>query len=160
MLLPILLTLAQITPTQPMPRGTALPPPGTEEGAVIAPITRLFAAMAAKDGAAILAQVRPDGRVTGVVQPADPATPIRSGGWTDFAARFKPGEGPVLEERLTGTPAVEIDGDVAMVWGRYDFLIDGKVHHCGYDHFDLVRDGGRWKIANISYSTRTTGCAG
>ena len=162
MLLPLLLALApvtgQVTPTQPMPRGTALPPPGTEEGAVIAPIVRLFAAMAARDGAAILAQVRPDGRVTGVAQPADPARPVRSGGWADFAAQFKPGEGPLLEERLTGTPAVEIDGDIAMVWASYEFRIDGKFSHCGTDHFDMVRDGGGWRILNITWTRRTTGC--
>ncbi|MFX8926085.1 hypothetical protein ABTN20_19705, partial [Acinetobacter baumannii] len=63
------------------------------------------------------------------------------------------------EERLSD-PAIEIDGGIAMVWGRCTFLIDGKVHHCGYDHFDLVRDGGTWAIQNLTWSSRTTGCGG
>src|SRR3546814_10786446 len=44
-------------------------------------------------------------------------------------------------ERFTGPPAVEIDGDIAMVWAPYTFLLDGKPHHCGIDHFDLIREG-------------------
>jgi hypothetical protein len=73
-----------------------------------------------------------------------------------WAASITPGA-ERYEQRLYD-PAVEIDGNVAMVWGRYDFRVDGKIAHCGYDHVDLVRDGGRWKIANLSYSMRTTGC--
>ncbi len=57
------------------------------------------------------------------------------------------------------SPAVEIDGDIAMVWGRYVFLHDGKPHHCGIDHFDLVRTEGAWRIVNATWSSRTTGCA-
>ena len=55
--------------------------------------------------------------------------------------------------------AVDIDGDIAMVWSPYVFTIDGKVAHCGTDHFDMVREDGRWKIANLTWSKRTTGCA-
>ena len=70
--------------------------------------------------------------------------------------RFQPGP-EKFEERLSD-PAIESDGSVAMVWGNYVFLIDGNVHHCGVDHFDLVRDNGAWKIANVSWSERVTGC--
>ena len=62
------------------------------------------------------------------------------------------------EERLI-SPAVEIDGDIAMIWGHYVFLIDGNRRHCGTDHFDLVRKDGGWKIVNATWSSRTTGCA-
>ncbi len=62
-----------------------------------------------------------------------------------------------FEERLTDM-AIEVDGDIAMVWGPYLFLIDGKISHCGVDHFDLVRENGRWTIANITWSQRTRGC--
>jgi hypothetical protein len=55
--------------------------------------------------------------------------------------------------------AIEVDGDIAMVWGPYTFTVNGKVHHCGVNHFDLVRDGGSWKVLNVTWSQRTTGCA-
>ena len=149
----ILALLAQVTPVQPMPKGTGLPPPGTEEAGVMTPVNALFAAIAARDGAAVLPHVLADG---GVIAADGTTTTRRS--WSAWAATITPGA-EKYQERLYD-PAIEIDGDVAMVWGRYDFLIDGKVAHCGYDHLDLVRDAGRWKIANLSYSRRTTGCEG
>lgn len=135
-----------------LPPANPLPPPDEETAAVLAPINGLFAGMAARDGAAVLAQVRPDGRVTQVPDGAPAVT--RS--WAEFAEGLKNGT-EKLEERLTN-PAVDIDGDIAMVWSPYVFLIDGKHTHCGVDHFDLVREGGRWRILNITWSKRTTGC--
>ena len=57
-------------------------------------------------------------------------------------------------------PIIAIDGDIAMVWGRYVFKIDGAVSHCGTDHFDLIRRDGVWKIAGITWNQRETGCEG
>jgi len=149
----LLLALAAAAPETKLPPAQALPPPAPEEQAVLAPINRMFAGMAAKDGAAILAQSRPEGRLTGV---SDAGTKGYS--WGDFAAQFKPGDGPALEERLVGAPAIEIDGNIAMVWSSYIFLVDGKLSHCGIDHFDLVRDAGGWKVLNITWTKRTTNC--
>lgn len=158
MLLALLLAL-QTTPVAPIVRGTALPPPGSEEAAVLAPIERLFAAMKAKDAPRIMAEVRADGRATGVTMQADGSSTISSSGWNEFATRFRAGPGPVLDEQLVGQPAIEIDGDMAMVWSAYTFRIDGKLSHCGTDHVDLVREKGRWQIANITWTQRTTGCS-
>ena len=154
------LLLAQTTPVQPIQKGTGLPPapPGTEEAAIMTPVNGLFAALAARDGQAMLRYARPEAAVTVADEKADGTRAVRRTTFTEFAAGLKPGP-ERYEERLSDA-AIEYDGDIAMVWGRYDFLIDGKVHHCGYDHVDLVRDGGRWQIANITYSSRTTGCGG
>ena len=147
---------AQITPVQPMPKRTGLPPPGTDEAAVMVPVNALFSAIAARDGAQVLSHVLPGGGVIAADEKPDGTHPYRRTAWGEWADGIKPGP-ERYRERLYD-PAIEIDGDVAMVWGRYDFLIDGKVHHCGYDHFDLVRASGQWKIANITYSKRATGC--
>ena len=48
--------LLQITPVQPMPKGTALPPPGTDEAQVMAPIQSLLSAIEANDAAAVAAR--------------------------------------------------------------------------------------------------------
>jgi hypothetical protein len=149
----LLIALAAASPSTRLPPAQALPPPATEEQAVLVPINQLFAAMAAKDGARMLAQVRADGRLTGVSE-AGP----KSSSWSEFAAQFKPGEGPALEERLVGAPAIEVDGDIAMVWSSYVFLVDGNLSHCGVDHFDLVRDAGQWKVLNITWTKRKTDC--
>jgi hypothetical protein len=152
MIAPILLALATLSPATKLPPAQALPP-ASDEQAVLVPINQLFAAMKAKDGARMLAQVRTDGRLTGVSEAG-----AKTSSWSEFAAGFKPGEGPALEERLVGAPAIEVDGDIAMVWSPYVFLIDGKLSHCGVDHFDLVRDAGQWKVLNITWTKRKTDC--
>ena len=158
MILPLLLLALQVTPVAPLPKGTALPPSASEEGQVIAPVQRLFDALAANDPAAILAEVRSDGRATAVVEKADGTTAVTTSDWPAFAAKLgKPG--PKLAETFTGMPAIEIDGNIAMVWGSYTFTVDGKPSHCCTNHVDLVRDGGRWRINNITWTQRTTGCA-
>jgi hypothetical protein len=158
MILPFLLLLAQTTPVQPLPKGTGLPPPATDEGAVMAPIDALFAGMAARDPQQLLAQLRPEGGATVAIEGADGKRTISHLSWSEFASRLKPGP-ERLEERLTD-PAIEVDGDIAMVWAPYTFFIDGKANHCGIDHFDLVREAGSWKILNVTWSQRTTGCGG
>ena len=150
--------LAQITPVQPMPKGTGLPPPGTDEGAVMVPINALFAGLAARDPAAILVPLRPEGGATVANEAPNGVRTVRHMTWTEFAASVKPG--PEKYEERISNPAIEIDGDIAMVWAPYTFFIDGKAHHCGMDHFDLVREAGTWKIVNITWTARATGCEG
>ncbi|WP_375393671.1 hypothetical protein [uncultured Sphingomonas sp.] len=150
--------LAQITPVQPIVKGTGLPPATTEQTAVMVPIDALFAGLAARDAQAILAQVSPDGGATVAQEKPDGSRSVHHLSWTQFAAGIKPG--PERYQERLADPAIEIDGDIAVLWSPYVFLIDGKVHHCGVDHFDLVRTGGVWKIQNITWSQRITGCDG
>ena len=153
-LLPLI--LAQITPVQPMPKGTALPPPASEEAAVMAPIDAMFAALARRDASGILAQVRPEGGATVALEKPDGTRQIRHLGWAEFVAGIKPG--PERYAETLTDPAIEIDGDIAMVWSPYVFTVDGRVDHCGTDHFDLVRETGRWRVLNVTWSQRTTRC--
>ena len=148
--------LAQTTPVAPIVKGTALPPPATEEAAVLAPINGIFAAIAARDGQAVLPFVRAEGRATAAGNKPDGTPVVNSRSWADFAAGLKPGS-EKFEERMP-SPAIEVDGDIAMAWGDYVFLVDGKVVHCGVNHFDLVRENGAWKVLNVTWSRRTTGC--
>jgi hypothetical protein len=150
--------LAQTTPVAPIVKGTALPPPGGEEAAVLAPINGIFSAIAQRDGQAALPHVRAEGRATATGTRPDGTPVVNSRSWADFAAALKPGA-ERFEERMP-SPAIEVDGDIAMAWGDYVFLIDGKVAHCGVNHFDLVRENGAWKVLNVTWSRRTTGCSG
>ena len=156
MILPLLLLAAQVTPVQPIVKGTALPPPGSDEAGVMVPVNALFAGLARRDGAIILAARRPDASATVAVEKADGTRDVRRMTAAEFASHVKPGP-ERFEERLTD-PAIEVDGDIAMVWSPYVFLVDGKVQHCGVDHFDVVRQNGSWKVANVTWSQRTTGC--
>jgi hypothetical protein len=55
-------------------------------------------------------------------------------------------------------PAIEVDGDAAMIWAPFVVRVGGKVYNCGIDHFDLVRENGAWKTMNLTFSSRITGC--
>jgi hypothetical protein len=148
--IPLLLMVS----AQALPPASALPPPDDNTAAVLAPINAAFAAFEAGDAAAMLRQVYPDGRVT-AVGTLRSGSGLRQQSWTQFAERLKPGEG--FQERISD-PAIEIDGDIAMVWAPFVVRVGGKVSNCGYDHFDLVRESGTWKIMNLTFSSRTTGC--
>lgn len=140
---------------QPLPKAEALPPPAFEDAEVLAAAQAIFAPLESGDGAALLALVYPDGRVTARGTLRGGFTGMRSTSWTDYAARMKPGQGFV--ERIT-SPVVEVDGDVAVVWAKFTVAIGGKTASCGTDHFDLVRENGVWKVMNITFSSRVTGC--
>jgi hypothetical protein len=64
----------------------------------------------------------------------------------------KPGKSPI-EERIHD-PLVRIDNDLAVVWAAFDFLVDGKVDHCGTDLFNMVRVDGKWLVASIADTGR------
>lgn len=142
---------------QAAPAG-AVDPASPEGAAVLAPVNALFAALAARDGQAILPHVDQEGRVTVVVQRLDGQIRVSSPTWTEFAAGLTPG--PERFEEVMPNPTVAIDGNIAVVWGRYAFRIDGQTSHCGVDHFDLVRRNDAWTIVNLTWSQSATGCEG
>jgi len=154
----MILALILAAETAKLPKWNPLPMDGSAEAAVMTPISAMFAGLEARDGAMILAQTRPEGGATIAAEKPDGTRSVRHLSWTDFAGGIKPGPEHYQEKLLD--PAVEIDGDVAMVWSRYVFTIDGKPHHCGVDHFDLVRESGAWKVLNVTWSQRMTGCEG
>jgi hypothetical protein len=61
-------------------------------------------------------------------------------------------------ERWTGEPTVLIRGPIAVVWGEYEFWIDGEFSHCGVDLVDLVKIEGEWKIANFTWTVEMEDC--
>ena len=138
----------QLPPAQP------IPPPDFETANVLAPIQGLFAAFGAGDSVAMLRLVYPDGRVTATGERAS-GSGLRQQSWAQFAERIKP---DARFRETISDPAIEIDSDVAMVWAPFVVRVDGKVSNCGYDHFDLVRENGAWKVMNLTFSSRVTGC--
>jgi len=63
-----------------------------------------------------------------------------------------------LDERFLQDPVVRIDGDIAVVWGYYQFKVGGKVSHCGYDSFHMLKENGVWRIEGGIYTVRPEGC--
>ncbi len=133
----------------------AQPAGAVDSAAVLVPVNALFAAFEAGDAEAMLRQVYADGRVTASGLRADGAANLRQLSWTQFAERIRPER--AFQERISD-PRIAIDGDIAMVWAPFVVRVGGRVSNCGVDHFDLVREGGAWKVMNLTFSSRTTGC--
>lgn len=144
------------SPAKLPPANPLAPPDGSDERAVLATVDRLLGGINTRDAAAIAATLRPDGGATVVTEAANSPATVRFMAWPELLARFQPGP-ETFDERIS-SPAVEIDGDIAMVWAPYVFRLNGTVHHCGTDHFSLVRENGSWKIAGLAWNQRTTGC--
>jgi hypothetical protein len=120
---------------------------------VLASVDALFDAMAAHDVAAArkllvpgtsFVVLRPDGRV---LMERD----------SEFLKTLGTQKGD-WRERIW-SPQVLVQGNLAQVWAPYDFHLDGKLSHCGIDSFAMTRDASGWRIAGISYSVQTHGCA-
>lgn len=152
-MLPFLLLLSAQSASTKMPPAQALPPPTGEDQAVLTSANSLLAAFNTGNAAEILRWVYPDGRVTGAGTFPN-RTGVHSQSWTEFTQRAA---GSGFQETISD-PAVEIDGDAAMIWAPFVVRIGGKVNNCGFDHFDLVRENGVWKVMNLTFSSRVTGC--
>jgi len=123
-----------------------------DDAAVLAPVHAFFDGMAAYDQAAMRATVQPEGSVA----------LLRKGKVVrrtlgEFIDGIKPGKDRI-EERIYD-PLVRVDGDLAVVWTRYDFRVDGEVKHCGTDLIHLVKMEGKWVIAGVADNSRDT-CSG
>ena len=120
---------------------------------MLAPIHAMFDGMAKRDAAAIKQPLLPGGML--VLMRDGKPTRLSFDAFADAVA--KPGK-TSIEERIHD-PLIRIDNDLAMVWAPFEFLVDGKVDHCGTDLFNLVRQDGQWRIASIADTGRKD-CAG
>ncbi|MCW5897707.1 MAG: DUF4440 domain-containing protein [Flavobacteriales bacterium] len=125
------------------------------ETAVIQVIDRFFAAMAARDTAAMAATLTNDG-VFHAVLTEDPDRPPIAVTHQAYLASLANGEGDWRERYWH--PVVYVDEGIATVTMRYDFHADGRHSHCGADVFTLVLDRGTWKIAGGVYTMRRMDC--
>ena len=131
-------------------------PVSREQSAVLAPVEAVFAALAARDATGLDSHFDPAAQLTVVQENTDGANRVSHLSWRQFAGGLQPG--PERFEEVLIDPVVKIDGDLAVVWGSYVFRIDGRLSHCGVDHFSLIRRDGAWKITSLSWNQRDTGC--
>jgi Putative lumazine-binding len=120
----------------------------SEEQAVLAPLQGVFEGIAKHDKAIVRQQLLPGGM----------ATLIRNGQivqlhFDAFVDRLPAGT-QKLEERIHD-PLIRIDNDIAVIWAPYEFLLEGKLDHCGTDLVNLVHRDGRWLISAIGDNSRS-----
>jgi hypothetical protein len=144
-------SLPAATPYAPTASKLAHKVPATEtseQQAVMAPIDQMFDGMSKRDAATIKKPLLSGGSMV-LMRDGKPTQMT----FEDFAERVgKPGT-TKIEERIHD-PLVRIDHDLAVVWAPFEFLVDGKVDHCGTDLFNLVRVDGKWVIASVADTGR------
>ena len=124
--------------------------PSAEEQAVLAPLQAFLGGIATGDKAAMLGQTLPDAMITRVGDGKITQKPLRA-----LVEGVPPAGKRKLEERIHD-PLIRIDEDLAIIWAPYEFLVDGKVDHCGTDVVEVVRRDGRWLIAGLADTSRKT----
>jgi len=132
---------------------TTQAPDSAEQQAVLVPITQMFDGMEKRDAAMIKKPLLTGGTMV-LMRDGKPVQMT----FENFADRVgKPGT-THIQERIHD-PLMRIDHDLAVVWAPFEFLVDGKVDHCGTDLFNLVHTDGKWVIASIA-DTGHNDCAG
>lgn len=123
---------------------------------VMAVVNKLWAEMAGANPAGIVALHNPGAQLVAVIKTKEGKTVVRNLTVDEFSKGFADKTHTVKEDMYTSD--VKVDGDLASVWGRYVFFVDGKVSHCGIDAFHLVRTDGVWKIGGIASTIDGGGC--
>jgi len=132
-----------------LPAATAQNAGKQEEQAVLAPVKAMFDGMAKRDVEAFKKPLLSGGTM---VLMRD-GKPVRMT-FDEFASRVGTPGIKRIEERIHD-PLVRIDHDLAVVWAPFEFLVDGKVDHCGTDLFNLVHTEGEWRIARVAVPDAT-----
>ncbi len=128
-----------------------------DKTAAMAVVKKLFDEMAAANAQGIIdLHTGADSQLAAVRKMKDGKSRLDMIGRDTFS-KFFTDKTAVIKETMYA-PKVEIDGDWAMVWGRYIFWVGGKVSHCGIDQFNLVRTEAGWKIANGASTIDPGGC--
>ncbi|HEX4065329.1 MAG TPA: nuclear transport factor 2 family protein [Acidobacteriaceae bacterium] len=128
----------------------AAPNPSDDDQAVLSPVQAFFAGMTQRNAEAMRATLLPGGSLV-LMREGKPVQMT----FDDFANRVAKPAPTHIEERIHH-PVVRIDHDLAVVWAPFDFLVDGKVDHCGTDLFSLVLQNDHWLIAGIADTGRKT----
>jgi ketosteroid isomerase-like protein len=122
----------------------------------LAVVNNMFAEMAAHNPAAIVALYTKEAQLAAAIKTKEGKSVIRAFPVEAFSKNFAEKKNEIKEEMYA--PEVKVYGDLALVFGRYVFFIDGKISHCGVNAFHLVRTDAGWKIANASTTIEPQGC--
>lgn len=123
-------------------------PTPQQEAAAVA--DKLFEAMRAKNADAIRALFIAEGQLVAVDKPRNGVGISKTRTFTAdaFAKMIAEGKGEFIEKMPE--KEVKINGDFALVVGRYTFYVGDKFSHCGVNSFQMVRTETGWRIANAA----------
>jgi hypothetical protein len=127
-----------------------------DEKAALAVVNKMFEMMAAHKPAEIVALHTAEAQLVAVMKNKEGKSVSRTFAAEAFSKNFAEKRAELKEDMYA--PKVEIHNDLALVWGRYVFFVNGKISHCGVNAFHLVRTDAGWRIAGASSSMEPQGC--
>ena len=127
-----------------------------DKAAALAIVDQLFAEMAAANPPGIIALNTKDAQLAAIRKTKDGKVRLDVINREEFS-KFFTDKTAVIQEYMYD-PKVVVDGDWAMVWGRYVFFVSNKLSHCGIDQFNLVRTPEGWKLANGASTIDPAAC--
>lgn len=122
----------------------------------LAVVNKMFAEMANHNPASIAALFTKESNLTAIIRKKDGKNTIAAFTGEAFSKSFTERKNEIREDMYA--PETKVFGDLALVYGRYVFFVDGKISHCGVNAFHLVRTDAGWKIANASSTIDPTDC--
>lgn len=112
-------------------------------------VNQLFAGMKAKNVEQIKAVFSAEGQLVAIDKSRDGKglSTLRIFTGEAFSKMISDAKGGDFIETMP-SPDARVEGDMAIVTGRYTFYVGDKFSHCGTNTFNLVRTETGWKIAN------------
>lgn len=123
---------------------------------VIASVNKLWKLMSAHDPAQIMALHTPDSQLTALVKNKEGKGRVDHLSREAFSKFFEKKTAEIEEKMYDEN--IKVFGDLALVDGRYAFLVNGKVSHCGMNSFHLIRTADGWLLGNSISTIEPNGC--
>lgn len=125
------------------------------EAEVRAVIERMFQGLRDRDTTVMRSTFHPDFRLA-ITTFRDGQPLIRQVGGDQFLASIANADAE-LDEQISDVE-IRVEDNLAMVWNRYVFYVNGEADHCGVDAFILVRETDGWKVLQVADTQRREGC--
>jgi hypothetical protein len=153
-ILPIAIVLASLSTAAPPAKAQNKSPAERE---VLAVVNKLFEGMRTKDTAMMRALFDTSARlVTTATRDGQPV--VRETKVTNFLASIGRSAATDTLIETIYNPEVRVEDNLATVWVAYDFHVNSRFSHCGYDAMQLARGPQGWRIIALADTQKREGC--
>lgn len=122
----------------------------------LASVNQLWELMTAHNPTEIIALHTPESQLTALIKGKDNKNQIENLSREAFSKFFEKKTAEIQEKMYDEN--IKVYGDLALVDGRYAFLVNGKLQHCGMNSFHLIRTAEGWKLGNSISTIEPNGC--
>ena len=127
----------------------------SDEEKILQVVDQFFSSMEERDVELASSLLHKEGHSFRMISPSQAEEP-EARSFASYLASLGNGKGMWKEEAID--PQVMIDHNLAVVWTRYKFYIDGAFSHCGTDAFTMAKTESGWKILDLAYTVQKETC--